>query len=142
MSLGDLCGRAQQRRRAPTPFLHALRSWVASLPWVHELAPRDRREPVRFAVECPPLGRRGVWLLFDQAAGRCFPLAIFVVVAEDLAHRGIASGWAAPISDLGDGRRLVAVASPRTVPELRALQALLLVSYATVFSHQGSADRS
>ncbi len=135
---GGVC---RARTGAPAAVLGTLRQWAASLPWVLELPPVGRGDPVRFEVDCPPLGRRGAWLLLDQTGGPGFPPAIFVVLADTLARRGIATGWAAPIGDLCDGQQLVAVATPSTMAEARALRALLVVAYTALCSGPGPADQ-
>jgi hypothetical protein len=96
-----------------------LRRWVVSLPWVVELPPARTTDPLRFAVDCSPLDCHAVWLLFDPAGDRRIPPAIIVTLPTAVAQRGVAAGWAVDITDLGDDRRAVAVATPghgRPVP--------------------------
>ena len=138
------CGPSDGRtgpRRATAPGRGAdeLLRWAASLPWVVPLPRRDRSELLRFAVDCPILECNGVWLLADTSEDLGMPLSIIVVLPGAIAHRGVASGWAVPITDLGDDRGVVAVASPRGPTEAGALQALLMLSYTSLFRRAGAA---
>jgi hypothetical protein len=84
----------------------------------------------------------GVWLLFDETGDPVLPVALIVVLPRSIAHRGTATGWATAITDLGDGRWAVAVATPTTVTEFRALQALLVTAYTAVFSRPRAPEPS
>ena len=119
-----------------------LRRWVVSLPWVVELPRARTTDPLRFAVDCAPLDCHAVWLLFDPAGDRRIPPAIIVTLPTAVAQRGVAAGWAVDITDLGDDRRAVAVATPATDDQFRALQALVVLSYTSTFAHARSTEPS
>jgi len=123
------------RRAAPGIGADEVLRWAASLPWVVRLPERDRSEPIRFAVDCPILERSGVWLLFDTSEDFGLPRSLMIVLPGDVARRGAVAGWAVPITDLDDGRWVVAVATPKRATEFRALQRLLMLSYISLFSH-------
>jgi hypothetical protein len=115
--------------------VQALQQWASSLPWVHVRTPCDERELVRFAIDCPPLGCDRVWLLIDAPFSPALPPTILVVLPGAVAHRGVATGWAVAITELGDDRQVVAVGTPSTGAEYRALQALLALAYEASFRH-------
>jgi hypothetical protein len=85
-------------------------------------------------VSCPLLPCHAVWLLLDETDDPVFPVAVITVLPSSIAHRGAATGWATPIARLAGGRWAVAVATPTTATEFRALQALLVTSYNAAFS--------
>jgi hypothetical protein len=137
---GPSHGRTGPRRAtAPASGADELLRWAASLPWVVELPRRDRSELLRFAVDCPMLECHGVWLLADTCEDLGMPLSIIVVLPGAVARRGVASGWALPVTDLGEDQGVVAVASPRHPTEANALQALLMLSYTSLFRQAGAA---
>jgi GAF domain-containing protein len=132
-------GRTGPRRTTvPGSGADELLRWAASLPWVVQLPRRDRSELLRFAVDCPILACSGVWLLADTSEDLGMPLSIIVVLPGAIARRGVASGWAVPVTDLGEDQGVVAVASPRGPTEASALQALLMLSYTWLFRQAGA----
>jgi hypothetical protein len=132
----------QGRSRGAHRTVEGLRRWVVSLPWVVELPRAGATDPLRFAVDCPPSDCNAVWLLFDPVGDRRTPPTIIVTLPAAVARRGVAAGWAVDITDLGDGRQAVAVATPATGDQFRALQALVVLSYTSTFEHAGSPEPS
>jgi len=130
--------RRRSRAAGSADAVEALRRWAASLPWVQEIVAHDPCEPIRFTIDCAPLGFRTGWLLLERCGDPFLAPTIIVVLHDRVARRGIDSGWAVPITDVGDGRLAVAVATPETPAEYRALQALILVAYCASFSAVGS----
>ena len=125
--------------RAPTEVpsldgtLGVLERWVLSLPWVERAVTLTSDERIRgFAVVCPPLGCHAVWLSIGVADSRG-RFDVHVVLTRPLACRGVASGWAEPLLEIGTDRVIVGVATPTTVEELGALQSLLGVAYNAAF---------
>jgi hypothetical protein len=131
-------GTGPRRATAPGSGADELLRWAASLPWVVQLPRRDPSELLRFAIDCPILACNGVWLLADTSDDLGMPLSIIVVLPGAIARRGVASGWAVPVTDLGEDQRVVAVASPRGPTEASALQALLMLSYTSLFRQAGA----
>jgi hypothetical protein len=113
--------------------LGQLERWVLSLPWVERAVTLTSDERIRgFAVVCPPLGCHAVWLSIGVADSRG-RFDVHVVLTRPLACRGVASGWAEPLLEIGTDRVIVGVATPTTVEELGALQSLLGVAYNAAF---------
>jgi hypothetical protein len=116
-------------------IIDELHRWVLGLPWVVELPlPPAELSGHRFVVECPPLGRRVAWMLLAPVGELGFALDLHVVLPQHIARRGVAMGWAVPITHVDTDREAVGVALPTTTTELCALQRLLLVAYTAAFS--------
>jgi hypothetical protein len=119
---------------APLDVFDELTRWALGLPWTIELPPIASDSTVRrFAVDCPPLACRAVWLLVGSFDDPALPEEIHVVLPAAMASLAEAVGWAAPAADTSDGRELVGVSTPRTGTELRGLQAVLDVAYQSAF---------
>jgi hypothetical protein len=123
---------------APGDVLDELQRWVLSLPWVTRMDPPPAEPAVeRFAVDCPPLGCRSVWVSIGAGGDGAESYDIHLVLPRPLAQRGVSIGWAAPLVDLDADRAVVGVATPTTGTELQALQALLGVGYSAAFPASG-----
>jgi hypothetical protein len=139
LSSGDVNQEAEPPPLADAPG--QLERWVLSLPWVERagmLAGEERAG--EFAVVCPPLGCRSVWLFVTAQEDDCDDFDVYVVLPRQLAQRGVAVGWAASLLDLTADRVLAGIATPTTPAELSALQALLGVAYSAAFHPTAESD--
>jgi hypothetical protein len=119
---------------ASADVLAELQRWVVSLPWVMQMDPIPEEPSVeRFAVDCPLLDCRSVWLSIEAGGDGIGSFDIHLVLPRPLARRGVTLGWAAPLVDLDADKVVVGVATPTTSAELQALQALLGVGYGAAF---------
>ena len=70
----------------------ALHRWALGLPWVLELSrPPGDDAGRRYAIDCPPLECRSVWLWVGPIEGSDSVFELNVVLPHDLAHRGAPS---------------------------------------------------
>jgi hypothetical protein len=107
-----------------------LDDWVLSLPWVVE-RPDDARSPgVRvYGVDCPPLGRRRIFLLTGLGAhGERDPKGVAGVLPERAARAATDDGWAVREETLPAGHVLV------TLRDDTDVEALVLAAYGYAMS--------
>jgi hypothetical protein len=108
-----------QPRRENNDFLQ----WVRSLPWVIErpfqLAPGVRT----FAVDCPPLGIRRLWLVVGLGKRVGDERDVAVIVPSAVAEIVEGSRWGRRAAPMGAGQMLV------NVGEQGDLEALVLTGY-------------
>ena len=114
-------------------LLEELEAWVEGLPWVVRLESPDEPSVRRFAVDCPDLGCRSVWVAIIPVDASDGSIEIQVALPGIVAHRGFAVGWGVPIVEIDRGRVVVGVAIPTTTAEFRALESLLGVAYSGAF---------
>jgi hypothetical protein len=78
----------------------AFHAWVRSLPWVVE-RPYPIAQGVRtFAVDCPPLGIRRVWLVTGLRQQFGDALDISVIVPAEVSARVERDGWGRSVATM------------------------------------------
>jgi hypothetical protein len=108
--------------------------WVLSLPWIVE-RPYSLGSPgVRcFGVDCPPLGRKQMWL-FTGLQGRLDSgLGLAVIVPTEAAHELEDVGWGRTVAPMPPGNQLVAV-SDESIDRRSELEVLVLTAYGYAMS--------
>jgi hypothetical protein len=104
--------------------------WVRGLPWVVE-RPYEVAEGVRtFAVDCPLLGIRRVWLVTGLGSdGSEMPTArLSIVVPIDVSWILESSGWGRPIAEMPADHVLLELRT-RGAETPRDVQTLVLTGY-------------
>ncbi len=112
---------------APRRGLEDLHRWVESLPWVVE-RPITMCAGVRmFGVDCPPLGRRRMWLvtgLGDDATDDSD--SVSVIVPEEVALAAERMGWGRRSMPMPERHALVRSTGP---VDSDSVVALVLAAY-------------
>ena len=126
--------RAARRRareeQAVAPAPDGFFSWVRGLPWVverpYEIAPGVRT----FAVDCPLLGIRRIWLVTGLGSDRSdLPTArISIVVPSDVSWSLESSGWGRTIAEMPADHVLLELRT-HNAETPRDVQTLVLTGY-------------
>ena len=108
--------------------------WVLSLPWVVE-RPADARWPsVRlFAIECPPLERRRMWLMTGVAKpapdGHTYGTDLAVVMPVEAGLDADAAGWEVHWATPLPADHVLVTLAPDAVHDRDDVEALVLAAY-------------
>ena len=108
--------------------------WVLSLPWVVE-RPADARWPsVRiFAIECPPLERRGMWLLTGVAKpapdGNTYATDLAAVMPVAASGEAETAGWEVHGATPAPGDHVLMTLARDAVHEREDVEAFVLAAY-------------
>lgn len=132
---GGWMARRAARRRARyehpvCPPADGFFSWVRGLPWVverpYEVAPGVRT----FAVDCPLLGIRRVWLVTGLGSDGCeTPTArLSIVVPTDVSWTLESSGWGRPIAEMAADQILLELRT-RGAETTKVVETLVLTGY-------------
>lgn len=132
---GGWRARRAARRRArdeqpAAPATDGFFSWVRGLPWVverpYEIAPGVRT----FAVDCPLLGIRRIWLVTGLGSdGSDLPTArMSIVVPTGVSWTLESSGWGRPIAEMPADHVLLELRT-RGAETPRDVQTLVLTGY-------------
>jgi hypothetical protein len=119
---------------APRAFAD-FHQWVLSLPWIVE-RPYSLGSPgVRcFGVDCPPLGRKQMWLLTGlQGGSDAASLGLAVIVPTEAALELEDLGWGRTVAPMPVGHALVTVSDER-FERREELEALVLTAYGYAMS--------
>ncbi len=117
-----------------TDRLQTFHKWVVSLPWVVERPYEPGTPGVRcFAVDCAPLGRRGVWLLTGLPADSDTAGPVAVVLSAEAAVDAQELGWARIVALVADRDALV-VFNSDAMDSYHKVEALVLTAYGNAMS--------
>jgi hypothetical protein len=130
------------RRRTPRktasaeviPAFAEVVEWVLSLPWVVE-RPADARWPsVRlFAIECPPLERRRMWLMTGFAKptpdGKTYGSDLAAVMPVEASGDADAAGWEVHWATPLPADHVLMTLAPDAEHERDDIEGLVLAAY-------------
>jgi hypothetical protein len=124
LSAGGMPRRSRRRRdreRIPAAGDGDFFAWVLSLPWVverpYELAPGVRS----FAVDCPPLSIRRVWLVTGLGASADGAMPVSVIVPRAVSSMIENAGWGRRMVDLPADHVLMGVDARDASADVEAL---------------------
>ena len=108
--------------------------WVLSLPWTVERPYSLETPGVRcFGIDCPPLGRRRMWMLTGlQRTADPTGLGLAVIVPQTAAAEVESLGWGCTVAAMPAGQALATVDSAHV--SLETVEALVLTAYSCAMS--------
>ena len=141
MSLGRRLDMIRRRRATPIsssvgaiPAHGELVEWVLSIPWVVERAADARWPSVRlFAIECPPLERRRVWLLKGVTKptpdGHTYGTDLAAFMPVEARAGADAAGWEVHRATLSKADHVLMTLARDTPHERDDIEAFVLAAY-------------
>src|SRR3954452_7303596 len=122
--------RRRRSRVIATSAPPGILDWALSLPWVVERSHALGRRGARaFAVDCPPLDRRRMWLASGLAqAADDGPHELAVFLTTELASIVEELDWGSAVAPMPMDRVLVSI-SDEVIARPQDLEALLLTAY-------------
>ncbi len=117
-----------------TPAFGEVVEWVLSLPWVVE-RPADARWPSLriFAIDCPPLERRRMWLLTGVAKpapdGHTYGTDLAAVMPVEASSEAEAAGWEVHRAAPSPADHVLMTLARDAVHEREDIEALVLAAY-------------
>jgi hypothetical protein len=108
--------------------------WILSLPWTVERPYALATPGVRcFDVDCPPLGRRQIWLLSGLHTIDHSGLGLAVIVPVEVARELAGVGWGRTVVPM-PGRRALVTVDDKCVARRIELETVVLAAYGEAMS--------